>query len=142
MGWAGPAAVALALAAGGAGGATAAEPPQAVDAVSPTAAPAAPRRPQRLSQWLLERGARADDYLLGTLWRVDDEVPRQQALRLEVRADLMQLATLSETITSSIQQIVAVSRQSAQGAGEVSKAVGDLAGQMSDIKSLVDTFRV
>ncbi|MFN7751385.1 MAG: YjbH domain-containing protein, partial [Pseudomonadota bacterium] len=49
-------------------------------------------RPQRLSQWLVERGARTDDYLPGTLWRVDDEVPRQQALRLELRADLLQLA--------------------------------------------------
>ncbi|MCX7196841.1 MAG: YjbH domain-containing protein, partial [Proteobacteria bacterium] len=93
MSWAGPAAVALALVAGGAGGAAAAEPPKAVDAGSPTAAPATPPRPQRLSQWLLERAARAEDYLPGTLWRVDDEVPRQQALRLELRADLMQLAT-------------------------------------------------
>ena len=59
-----------------------------------------------------------------------------------IAAATEQQATLSETITSSIQQIVAVSRQSAQGAGEVSKAVGDLAGQVGDIKSLVDTFRV
>ena len=78
-------------------------PPGAVAAVSPTVsvAPqggdttppaAAPIRSQRLSQWLLERGARAEDYLPGTSWRVADEVPRQQALRLELQADLMQLA--------------------------------------------------
>ena len=62
--------------------------------IATTTAPALlPLRAQRLSQWLLERGVRAEDYLPGTLWRVDDEVPRQQALRLELRADLMQLAT-------------------------------------------------
>ena len=68
-------------------------PASAPEATAPAGAAPMPRpgnvRPQRLSQWLVERGARTDDYLPGTLWRVDDEVPRQQAGGVEVEPALV-----------------------------------------------------
>ena len=45
--------------------------------------------PKRLSQWLIEQPDTANSYAPGLSWRVPDEIPRQNALRLEL---LQQLA--------------------------------------------------
>ncbi len=49
--------------------------------------------PKRLSDWLLEQPAAVNAYPLGLSWRVPDEVPAQNALRLEL---LKQLASARE----------------------------------------------